>query len=63
MGKKSDHDLFMAVWKDCEAAERRRKWEKEKEEMEKVCESAKQSLASAWEEVNAFTSKYGTPRR
>ena len=63
MEKKTDHDIFMEVWKDCETSETVRKWEKQKEELDQAFGKCKESLASAWETVNEVCGKYGWPRK
>ena len=61
--KKTDYQIYLEVTASCEAHERFRRWEKEKEALNQASENCKASLASAWGEYNLFTSKYGTPRR
>ena len=61
--KKTDYQIYLEVTASCEKAEKYRKWEKEKEERDRAFQNCQESLAKAWEEINLFTSKYGTPRR
>lgn len=61
--KKSEHDLFMEVWKSCEDAERRREWEKKQEELNEAFQNCQKSLSNARQTVNEVCTRYGWPPR
>lgn len=58
-----DYQTYLKISADCAAAEKRRKWRDEKEELDQAFEACKKTLSKAWETVNEFTDKYGTPPR